>query len=262
MRNFIIVLLLLCAIAVFAVPHVPGTVGIKLIDEISPAPKGSISFSTIPDCYVEASKQIEYEEYGINWLYTIVKLNVFKSFSEVRLFYKLHGTYEEKNLESGGLLLSTGNKADFKLITITPRSKFCIVTLEHVRPTPETLKQIGIGKPVVNITVPVIKEKTIKPVVRRVKRVVHTKKPSVASKPAMKKLPVKSAPAQVVVHPKIIIFDTNPVSGKIINKAPAPKNITPVKKPESSNISGVRKVVPNTTKPKTIDKKEKAYFEG
>lgn len=259
---------MLCAVSVFTAPKIPGKVGIKVIDEISPAPKGSIAFAVIPDSYTEESKQIEYEEYGIKWLYTNAKLDVFKTIAEVRAFYKLRGSFIEKHLESGDIVMTTGNKADFKIITISSRNNFCLVTLEHVRPTPEALKELGIVTSDSSKTVKPTVTSAPKPVVKRVNRKPATSKNTVVKKTDVKKVPVKKAVKKtvksdpVVVHQNIKITDKKTLPADIIKEAPAPKHITPVKKTKSNNISGIKKVAPKAAKPKVPAKEDKPFFEG
>jgi len=242
------------------VPQLPGNVGIKVIAENSPAPKGSLTFTIMPDSYVEDSKEVKYEEYGITWLYTTAKVDVFKTSAEVRAFYKIRGIYTEKTLESGDILMTTGNKAEFRLITISPRSNFCLVTLEHVRPTPDALKELP--KPAIKTVTPVdisVNKPIAKPKVQHAKQII---KKAPAVKKMVKNKIVKKEQSRVV-KPNIIIKDVKPIPVEIRKEAPpANTNITPVKIPETKLPSGVKKVVPKLTKPKPVDKKSTPFFEG
>lgn len=271
MRKLTVVSLLLCVVAIFAAPHFPNTVGIKVIEEKSPAPKDSIMFTILQDSYTEESKQVKYEEYGITWLYTMVRLDVFKTASEVRSFYKLTGTFIKKNLESGDILLTSGNRAEFKLITISPRSNFCLVTLEHVRPTPEALQQLRLVSQ--DSAKPAAKP-AAKSLIEKAQNIIRSQKPKVVRKKtvkrrytrktSMKNTPVKKDmnPKQTkVIPPKVKTTTTKPAPADIINP-PTNNNITPVKKKKTEVPTGVKKVVPKSTKPATPVKKTKPFFEG
>jgi hypothetical protein len=264
MRKLITITLLLCAAIVFAAPQSPAKVGIKVIAEKSPAPKGSIDFAIMPDSYIEESKEVKYEEYGITWLYTTAKVDVFKTVSEVKAYYKIRGTYKETSFDTGDVILTSGNRADFSTITISPRSNFCLMTLEHVRPTPEALKQLE------TVTVKPEKKPIAKPITvtrkkpiatfrharHRPSKNTHSGKNNINTK-TQKKEPVRT------VRPDIKVTDIKPIPVDIIKEAPpANKNITPVKKPVSKLPNSIKKVIPKSTKPKSTEKKSEPFFEG
>lgn len=264
MRKLITITLLLCAVIVFAASQSPGKVGIKVIAEKSPAPKGSIDFSIMPDSYIEESKEVKYEEYGITWLFTTAKVDVFKTVSEVKAYYKIRGTYKETSFETGDVILTSGNRADFTTITISPRSNFCLVTLEHVRPTPEALKELE------TVTVKPAKKSIAKPVAviqkRPVAKFQHARhRPAKNTNAVKKTINNKTQKKEKVriVRPDIKITDVKPIPVDIIKEAPpANKNITPVKKPVSKLPNSIKKVIPKSTKPKLPEKKSEPFFEG
>ncbi len=277
MRNFTIFLLLLCAVIIFAVPPSSGNAGIKVIEVNTPAPKGDITFDIISDSYIEESKQIKYEEYGITWIYTIVKLDVFKSANEIKQFYKLHNNYTEKTASTGEIIMTTGNKADFRLISIFLKNNFCLVTLEHVRPTPDAIKSLRILNPKLenaDVTVP-NRIKTEKPKIKNLNTAAiitkNIKKPAVVIRKKTtgrkisgdKKSGVKKTKSAKIVKPNIKITNTNPIPIDIMKSSNKTGKVIPSeKKPAAKMPSGVKKVNPDAMKQKVPEKNVVPYFEG